>query len=318
MKPLLLPLSLAILLISAATLSSYLAGPVPGSSVTSSPDPSLTEAKLAAEASPGNSSLQLTYARALVTEAERTHSAQPLFTAVEKLTAILEETPDNTDAILELATITAQAGVLDKAIRYYEQYLKLMPENKKVRTDYALALLQNGAAEVAKNELTAILKTDQQLFPPRMALAITERALGNTEQARIEGEKALLVVPDKEGEEIVKGFLAGLRATPSSGSSATPTSTSKLESLEDRVRSFLSAHTVIGPKLTDVSCDPSNSCTARLKGFPVEAMPPFVRSQLETKLRSLIQPPPGTTTQTASLKLEDSESGGELISVVYP
>jgi cytochrome c-type biogenesis protein CcmH/NrfG len=71
-----------------------------------------------------------------------------------------EANPDNAEAQAALANYLANTGSFEEAIPYYEQAIKLAPENWVIRLDFAQALMSNGKLADALFQIDKILETD--------------------------------------------------------------------------------------------------------------------------------------------------------------
>ena len=68
--------------------------------------------------------------------------------------------PDNPEAQAALANYLANTGSFEEAIPYYEQAIKLAPENWVIRLDFAQSLMSNGKLPDALFQIDKILELD--------------------------------------------------------------------------------------------------------------------------------------------------------------
>lgn len=101
----------------------------------------------------------------------------------------------NEGALLGIASLAFQAGVLDKAAEYYSKYLQLVPDDVKAKTDLALVYVQSDRAEMGIPLLEEIKRDAPTLFPAALSLALAyEKAQAmrpEQRQRRIEHDRLL-------------------------------------------------------------------------------------------------------------------------------
>lgn len=76
---------------------------------------------------------------------------------IEEQTRLVEENPDDVDAVLLLANVLGNSGRLTDAIPYYEQAIQLAPDDPSVRLDFARALADAGFHADAELQFQRVL-----------------------------------------------------------------------------------------------------------------------------------------------------------------
>lgn len=73
---------------------------------------------------------------------------------------VVEENPEDVDAVLLLANILGNSGHLDEAIGYYEQAVQLAPDDASVRLDFARALADGDLQQDAELQFKKVLEME--------------------------------------------------------------------------------------------------------------------------------------------------------------
>ena len=92
---------------------------------------------------PNDVALRLELAQRIKEDAFSSSNPNMLMQAVDEYKKVLELDEKNSTALLGLAQLCLEAGIIDQASRYFESYLKLNPNDLEVKTDYALSLIEN-------------------------------------------------------------------------------------------------------------------------------------------------------------------------------
>lgn len=263
----------------------------------------LAELEGRVDANPADEELRLQFARALYEEARKSASGQLVMRAVENYAYILRRDPNHREALLELAALCFEQGILDKAEEYLRRFIALDPEDVRARTDLALVLVQAGQPEESLGLLNAVIDKHPALFPPRFALALAYRVLGDLDSAKAAASAALPYAPDDTARQRLQTFLASLtEAAPAS--------------LEQYVRS----HSILGPKVTKIEMTEEKTLQVTLREFPVEQMPDVAKKVFIAKLEAALKADKSVSRlsilDAASgrvlLELPASSSGGEI------
>jgi tetratricopeptide (TPR) repeat protein len=81
--------------------------------------------------------------------------------AIDHLKKVVEDDPDNANALFELARLLQDAHQPLDAIRNYETGLRLRPENTGARVDYSLCLFESGRVDEALTQNRIVLSYDR-------------------------------------------------------------------------------------------------------------------------------------------------------------
>jgi tetratricopeptide (TPR) repeat protein len=90
---------------------------------------------------------------------------------IEEFELKLSRSPDNSDAILNLARYYSYLGEYDSSRRMYEYYLRIKPGDKDVRFKYAQLLSWNNELCLAKDELIKLLEKNPDKSEYQLLLA---------------------------------------------------------------------------------------------------------------------------------------------------
>jgi tetratricopeptide (TPR) repeat protein len=333
-------LALAILLwSSAAGLSGYLAAPKssPGQSAAGSAgsshmaaasaadlSPELRALKSAADASTNEIEPKLRYAKAVEQEAIQKTDNALLMEAVQEYSQVLNLQAEQPDALLGMATLCFEAGIIDKAQEYYQRYLKQKPDDLRAKTDFALTLIQGDALDQALGVLGEVTKADPKLFQAQLAVALVYKLQGKTDAAKKQAEEAKKLAPSDAERTHIDGFLAALNGPqdapaavpaagmpPASAASAAEEETADEISPARRVADYFNTHPILGPKLQGITWPELNKAQVRLRNFPVEQMPPFAKQKFISGMQERLAVLP----QAVTVELVDAESGKSLMSI---
>ena len=142
----------------------------------------------------------------------------------------IEENPDDLEAIKALANYLGNLGQFDEAIRWYEQALRITPDDMAVRLDFASALTAAGKNPDAELQFQRVIEAEpdyalaflglarlyRSWSPPRLDDAIT------TYQLAIErgGDSVVSTVALEELLELTGGSPV---ASPPASPAASPT-----------------------------------------------------------------------------------------------
>lgn len=216
--------------------------------------------------------------------------AQLQMDEIDHLSVILKKIPDDPQANLKLAEISFNAQVFDKAVERYQLYLSRKPEDSYARLRLASAKIFSGKFAEAQADLDLVLIQDPKNFSALAYKAIAYSQLGEVEQAKIFGSKALEVAPDNEGKLRFEKFLASLSGEK------------KNLSWEDKLYNQIRANPVAGSKFVKLEVVGS-ILKLEFKDFPVEQMPDFAREKFLSGILVLVN-----TEQISSIELLDTDT----------
>jgi tetratricopeptide (TPR) repeat protein len=234
-----------------------------------------------------------------------------LLETVQAFSEELKADPKNKKALISLAAISLQAGVLDKALELYPRYLELEAEDKRARSDYALALIEAQKIDEAEDQLNLVLKQDAKFAPALMAFAYRFKVEGKLKEAKSYAIKAKDAVVDPAGKAAIAEFVTSLESPRVEDVDSQNFKVSQGDSPAKRITEYFSAHQIVGPKYKGVKWNGANMVNVLLENFPVENMPPFAKTQFENKIKAEF----ANFSEKIEIILVDSISGKELLRV---
>lgn len=236
-----------------------------------------------------------------------------IFETIDVLKEILKVDPNNGFALLSLGDISFNQQVFNKALEYYEHYVKLFPENVDAKARYASALSFNGKVDEAQRVLQEVLKKEPKNFNAQAYLAITYAQKGDKERALKVGEDALASAPSEEARERFAGFLASIREEKQTASSS-PNPTQQrgvvAETGVGAIEAFIRANAVAGPKFVRAEKSSDAALHLYFSNFPMDQMPPFVRDKFVQGVREKVAS--ALDGDIKQIRFLDVDSGKEL------
>lgn len=314
---------------AAAVLSSRLGGPGPSAPVSATRlPPELESLRRAAEQSPRDPHALFSYGRALSGFGLQQGDGTLIMQGLRQYQQVLALDAEHAEALLGLADLSFETGVIDKAVPYYERYLAKRPGDDRARTNLALAHLQLDQTARSIEILQEILGRQPELFPPRLALALAFKVAGNLDAAEAEAARALDYAPDDQARQVLTQFTAGLRQ-PRSGmpeghpplngvpagdsTAARPAAVAAppVAPASGVFEEYFRKDPVIGPKLAGVRAEDPAQPLIMVRDFPVQAMPEFAKQKFISRVAEAFRRLPGKVT----LRLVDAGSGAELLAI---
>ena len=311
--------TLAVLLwSSAAALSAHLAQPANTPKHShSEPAGEVSEGIKAlrkeAASNPDTPGLQLKLASALQEEAFAKRDNSLLMEAVQAYSAVLTKSPEHADALLGMATLCFEAGILDKAIEYFKRYITERPADLRARTDLSLAYIQANQPGEAMQLLEEVVKVDPKLFQAQVAIALVMKLQGEDDAAKAKIEEAKKLAPTDEDRARIDAFLKNFQSTPPDGATRQqqqPQAEGNVSPAQ-QVSQVFQSHPIVGPKLRGISWPELNSVKVLLDNFPVEQMPPFAKEKFLGTLREKLKNLP----DKVRITLYDASTERELLAL---
>ncbi len=307
-------LSIALLVwSSAAGLSSYLGRGFErehGSSETIQRSevatPELKELREAVAADPESVDAKMGLAYGLVRAAYGASDGQLLMEAVQTFSAVLEKEPEYPPALLGLAKVCLDSGIIDKAIDFFPRYLKIVPDDVAAQSDYALALLRGGQIDKAREAIATAISLDKTNLAAQMTLAMIERSEGNEDKAVRIAKAAKALAPDETIATRIDGFIANDQAE--AGGGAEP---SDERSPATVVAKYFQNHEIIGRKLDGIHWHSPEEVHISVKDFPVEQMPPFAKAKFESNVKEALK----GLAESLTVVLVDAKSHAALLRI---
>lgn len=244
--------------LAAASLSGYLGGEV--------------EERVGTKKAADTVEAKLELASRLVQQARRTGDAKLLMDAVKTFHEVLDADGTNTQALLALADVCLELGIYDQAIKYYQTYLTLKPDDLRARTDYAYVLVATGGKEEAAKALEEVLGREPAFVPAVLTKAFLLKTEDRTEEARKLAESAKNMTNDPHLLEQVDAFLASFEDKGEDDRS--------LLSPALVVDRFFRAHKTLGPKIASITWPDAATVKVELKDLEPGFMPEAAQEKL--------------------------------------
>lgn len=280
--------------------------------------PEVAKMRSLAKENPADDSAQLNLAQHLVALGNQRRDPAFLMHGLGAYQAALRSNPKNTGALRGLADLCAEQGLFPEAAATYGALLEIEPGDIKVRTDYALVLIQSGKAEDGIKNLDIIIKQHPDNFPARLAKALGYRVLGDFKSAKTETQAALKVAPDDTARGVAQNFADQIDAAEKEGpkpESGAPAQASAEDlfppgaSPATVVDALFRNHPIIGPKIDSITWNGPNEVKISLNDFPIEAMPPVAKEKLTSRTVQALS----SLNERITVKLVDAASGRDLL-----
>jgi len=252
---------------------------------------------------------------------------------------IVDRDPNNLEAIRALGNVAFDQRQPDKAVGYYERYLKAKPDDLGVQTDMATMQMAAGRADDAIRTYENVLKADPKFFQAQFNLAIAYRTSGNVEKSMAALEQARTVAPDPQTQQQVEQVLARLKNEPPAGeagagdtsppppmggappaqapaagaaagqSAGAPAASGG--SFQADAEAVFRQNPVLGAKVQRIEWSGNDSAKVFLRDFPMDQMDEGMQAMFVDRMKTRIKAKKDAyqVTQTARFELVDEPSG---------
>lgn len=221
--------------------------------------------------------------------------------AAETLERLVISYPNHAYSLRLLANIYYDLGNGPKSIEFYQRYLILQPNDANALTDMGTQMLSLERVDGAIAAYQEAIKIFPNFYNAYYNLYRAYDHMGDTEKAEaakkkaeeIEATHGRKLAPDPKLSRLPEG-VDGTAPTPSGESSAPVSEPVVAENLESEgidympVHAFFKVHPIIGPKLAGFKAEDGKGIMT-LNNFPMDKMPPAVRSTLDTKISTMLQ-----------------------------
>ena len=234
---------------------------------------------------------------------------------------VLEHEPDNLDVLRTLGNIAFDQDQYDIAVGYYQEYLKRKPDDINVQTDMGTMYLSAGKADQAISTYEAVLKTNPSFFQAQVNIALAYRSVGQSDKALAALETARTLAPDDKTRTQVDQLLARAKGQPvpdqvasaaggpppAAADAAAPASGTFKADAEGIFRQ----NPIMGPKVARIEWPGPQAAKVYLHDFPVDQMPPEMRSMFMDRMKGRIKEKKDAyhVTETATFDLVDESTG---------
>ncbi len=230
--------------------------------------PELTDLRGKVETNPEDVVVLEQLAQTLKGKVIATRDRNLVFELIDTLTKILKVDSKNKFALLELANVSFESKVFEKAADYYQQYLNLAPDDLEVRSRYASCMIFLDKHDLGLQELETVLQKDPNNFSALAYKAIAFAQTNKVAEAKEVGALALKNVPDEEGRERFMVFLNSLDRPIS----------------DNALLDYLQTNEITASKFQTLKKDGTN-LVITFKDFPMEMMPEFAKQKFIGSLR---------------------------------
>lgn len=228
---------------------------------------------------------------------------------------VLELDPKNLDALRGLGNIHFDRDEYGPATARYAEYLAIKPDDVNVRTDLGTMHLYDQKPAAAIVEYERVLASAPDFYQAHFNLALAYRSTGKPELSLASFEKAKSFAPDDRTKQQIDAAMSAAGSPPSDveaqdqGGVLTP--------FQQRVEKDLRANPIAGPKVAGVEWTTPTDARVRLTKFPMENMPPAIRTKYLDRLKSELEAAKRESgvAEKASLELVDAETGRSMARV---
>lgn len=229
---------------------------------------------------------------------------------------VLEIAPNDLDAIRALGNVAYDRQDAGKAIEYYGEYLKQKPEDLEVKTDLGTMHLAAGRPDDAIGIYETVLRANPKLFQAQFNLAIAFRAKGDQSLTLAALEKARDLAPDEPTKSQVEQLLARLKGEPPP-TATKPSATGTGSGFQADVEAIFKQNPVLGPKVQRVEWNDATSAKVFVREFPMDQMPPEMRSMFMDRMKGRLRDKKNTHQVTATSRFEMvDESSGRVMDTI--
>ncbi len=255
-------------------------------------------AQLKTEAATGKPESMLAYAEHLI-ELSHQHP-ELLHEAIAPLSSLSQQFPAHALTLRTLGNVLFDANLPDQAIKVYEEYLRLQPEDVNVLTDLGTQYFYADRTQDALVTYTEAVSKFPNHYHAHFNLYLVYTRLKDEGKAQEHLQKAAQI---EEAYGKIMGPVVELKR--SFDGSPRPTTTPAYQELE----SYFRQHPILGPKFTSLEVS-GDQITVYMHDFPIEAMPPFARESFDQKIKDQLEKLP----TNHSLELRDQHSRSILAS----
>lgn len=235
--------------------------------------------------------------------------------------AILARDPSDVDALRALGDMAADGDQQQKALGYYDRFLKLKPDDPYVLTLVGNIQLAARNAAVAVKSYEAALAVDPMLFQAQVGLGFGYAATGDPGKALEALQKARGLATDDATRKQVDDILARVGAPRPAAAGAAPAAPASAADaaaapgadggFRPGVEAVFRSHPIVGPKLDRIDWADDRTVKVVLREFPMDQMPPFARDKFTERIKTGVRDNKAryNVTGSVTVQLVDSASG---------
>jgi tetratricopeptide (TPR) repeat protein len=284
----------------------------PGPSAPIKDDPELSALRAAAEKEPQDLPKLRAFAAGLADRLRSNPQAPPqlAFDAIDTLSRILQVLPEDPESLVMMADVSFDQRAFNKALEFYQRYLKLQPDDAGARARYASTLTFLGKYDDSIRELDGILAKDPKNFPAMAYLAITYAQQGKMDKAKELGATALSIAPTEEARARFSAFVTSLDSAENKGPAEELPRGQTASQGVPVIIAAIQNNPIAGQKF--VRFEDKDPAVLRLyfKDFPMQAMPPFAKEKFYSGIRAKVKEAQVPTLK--EIQFLDADSGLEM------
>ncbi len=215
-----------------------------------------------------------------------------VFETIDNLRNVLNLSPEDPEALIAMADISFDQQAFEKAIDFYQRYIKVNKDDLNARSRYASSLTFIGKHKEALAELESVLKIAPDNFHARAYSAIAYAQMGNLDEAKKFGQSALEVAPSPEAKERFSQFLKQLDMQSSSAKrdNTKPEEEKVADSSEvNPVVAYIKSNQIAGPKYRSFEYGEKGELILNFEDFPMQMMPPFAKDKFFNSIKNALK-----------------------------
>ena len=253
--------------------------------------------------------------------------------AMTALDHVLELEPDNLEALRMYGNVAHDSRQFEKAEKYFNRYLELDPGDPGVKTDLASAwLFQNRNADAERGYREVIASTPG-FVQAHVNLGIALHAQGKTDEALASFRHAREIATTDEQRARIDQILAAAEGRqqapaagqPESGDSraatartprppapgSSPAKSNASTPFQVGAGGLLTGHRIVGPRVVEIEWSAPSTASVKLKGFPMDAMPPVMRNKFKSGMNEQLAAMAEEQSVDAPIRIDlvDADSG---------
>ena len=202
--------------------------------------------------------------------------------------------PGNAEAVRGLANVHYDRQEYASARPYFEQYLKVRPDDRAAQTDLATVRMNLGEVDEAIAGYREIIAADPTFLQAHYNLGVALHRAGDNAGAVDAFRRAKEVTTDERVRarvDLILGQLGAGTAEAGTTPAATAPSAGGAERtpFQQAVETFFRSHQIIGSKVVTIEWSGPTTAAVNVRDFPMSAMPPFARDKFTGRMRDAIR-----------------------------
>jgi tetratricopeptide (TPR) repeat protein len=203
--------------------------------------------------------------------------------------------PGNADAVRGLANVHYDRQEYASARPYFEEYLKVRPDDRAAQTDLATVRMNLGEVDEAIAGYREIIAADPTFLQAHYNLGVALHRTGDDAGAIDAFRRAKEVTTDERVRARVDLILGQLGAGAAEAAGTTPVEAAPSAGQPERtpfqqaVETFFRGHQIIGSKVVTIEWPGPTTAAVNVRDFPMSAMPPFAREKFTSRMRDALR-----------------------------